>query len=329
MNARPLASVSLDLDDQWTYMKTHGDPAWTSFPSYLDVFVPRVLGALDVLGLRITFFVVGQDAALPRNHETLRAICDRGHEVGNHSFTHEQGIEFFSRERVRREVQETTEAITRATGQEPKGYRGPGFSWNRDLLEILAEGGYVYDASTLPTYIGPLARFYYFRTASITREEMEQRRNLFGGFRDGFRPINPYRWNLGPERSLLEIPVTTIPGIKTPFHLSYLLYLSRYSSWLMSAYLDTALALCRITGTEPSFLLHPLDLIGPDQAPELAFFPGMDLSAAHKMRVFHRVLGEMAKRFTIVTMSEHARQIAYRNPPLRNVDKPRQDEAAA
>ena len=35
------ASLSLDLDNQWSYMKTHGDAGWQSFPSYLDTAVPR------------------------------------------------------------------------------------------------------------------------------------------------------------------------------------------------------------------------------------------------------------------------------------------------
>ena len=40
--SRSLASLSLDLDNKWSYLKTHGDPGWDSFPSYLDVVVPRL-----------------------------------------------------------------------------------------------------------------------------------------------------------------------------------------------------------------------------------------------------------------------------------------------
>jgi len=29
---RPIASVSLDLDDLWTYLRTRGDPAWETRP---------------------------------------------------------------------------------------------------------------------------------------------------------------------------------------------------------------------------------------------------------------------------------------------------------
>ena len=42
----PLATLSLDLDNQWSYMKTHGDAGWETFPSYLDVAVPRILDLL-------------------------------------------------------------------------------------------------------------------------------------------------------------------------------------------------------------------------------------------------------------------------------------------
>lgn len=314
---RPLASVSLDLDNQWAYMKTHGDPGWERLPTYLDELVPVVLERLDALGLEITFFIVGQDAALARNRAALGQITAAGHEVGNHSFHHEQWIHTRTRDQIRDEVRQAADAIERATGQPPVGYRGPGFSWNRDLLEVLAEEGALFDASTLPTYLGPLARRYYLRRSALSEKQMEQRANLFGGLGDGRRPNKPYLWELADDRTLLEIPVTTMPLARTPFHLSYLLYLSRFSRRLMSAYLDTALGLCRLTGTEPSFLLHPLDLLGPGRAPELAFFPGMDLPDGHKRDVFDSVLGRIARSFDLVVMSRHARAALARRLPRR------------
>ena len=86
---KPIASLSLDLDNKWSYLKTHGDPGWEDFPSYLDTVVPRVLRFLEERSLTITFFVVGQDAALERNHDALTALAAAGHEIGNHSFSHE------------------------------------------------------------------------------------------------------------------------------------------------------------------------------------------------------------------------------------------------
>ena len=68
---KPYASLSLDLDNQWSYMKTHGDAGWQSYPSYLDAVVPRILEFLATRGLTITFFIVGQDAALPATQPAL------------------------------------------------------------------------------------------------------------------------------------------------------------------------------------------------------------------------------------------------------------------
>lgn len=311
-NDKPLVSLSLDLDNKWSYLKTHGDAAWKTFPTYLDVFIPSVLSALERLKLKITFFVVGQDAALPKNAEYLQALAAAGHEIGNHSFHHEPWLQLYSKAEITREILSAEEQIVRVTGQKPTGFRGPGFSWSTELLEVLAENGYRYDASTLPTFLGPLARAYYFRTAKLTAEEKKQRRELFGNFSDGLRAVQPYYWQLTSGAKLLELPVTTMPIFKIPFHLSYLLYLSRVSERLLSLYLQTALQLCRATRTEPSFLLHPLDLLGGDQAPDLAFFPGMDLSSARKLELFERVLQLLTIHFQPVSMGEHARAICNR-----------------
>ena len=310
--SRPLASISLDADNLWSYLKTHGDAGWERRPSYLDIFFPPVLDALDELGLKITFFCVGLDADREENLDAFRSLTARGHEVGNHSYEHEPWLHRYSRARLSEELERTEVALLRATGQQPIGFRGPGYSCCTALLELLAERGYRYDASTLPTYLGPLARRYYFMTARLTAAQREERASLFGSLRDGLRPVGPYLWKLSSGRRLLEIPVTTIPVVKVPFHLSYLLYLARYSEPLMLAYLRTALGLCRATGTEPSFLLHPLDLLGGDQVRELSFFPGMDIAGREKIRIFLRVLRVLTERFQLVPMSRHADAILQR-----------------
>lgn len=317
---RPLASVSLDLDDLWSYLKTHGDPGWEQRPSYLDRFLPGVLDLLDEFGLRITFFVVGVDAERRERASALRAITDRGHEVGNHSHEHEPWLPAYAADDLRSEVERADRAIAATCGQRPVGFRGPGFSWSADLLEILADQGYLFDASTLPTFLGPLARAYYFHTARLSRTERAARRALFGTFADGLRPVRPYRWRLRGGRELLEIPVTTVPGLRAPFHLSYLLFLSRVSDAIALAYLRGALLACRLADVGPSFLLHPLDFLGGHDVPELAFFPGMDLPARRKADLFKRVVEALRGYFTLVNMSTHARSLlADERVSVRNV----------
>lgn len=303
--ARPPASVSLDLDNQWSYMKTHGDAGWSSFPSYLDVVVPRVLDFLAQRGLTITFFIVGQDAALKRNQTALAAIAAAGHEIGNHSFNHEPWLHRYSPAEVDAEIARAEEHIERATGRRPIGFRGPGFSVSPTVLDVLVRRGYRYDASTFPTFIGPLARMYYFMTSKLSRDELEQRKALFGAFSEGFRPNRPYLWR-ADAGELLEIPVTTMPLLRFPMHVSYLLYLSGASPALARAYFRFALRLCRLSGTCPSLLLHPLDFLGCDDTRALSFFPGMQLRSERKLALVSMALDELSLDYDIVTMARHA-----------------------
>lgn len=309
MKTKPFASLSLDLDNKWSYMKTHGDAGWESFPSYLDVVVPRALDFLKERGLKITFFIVGQDAALEQNREALAQISAGGHEIGNHSFHHEPWMHLNAETEIEAELAEAEEAIERVTGKRPVGFRGPGFIFSKEILSVLVRRGYEYDASTFPTYLGPLARAYYFMTTKLEEEEKRKRKALFGKLRDGLQPLKPYRWQAN-SGTLVEIPVTTMPIFKVPVHVSYVLYLSRYSRRLALSYFKSALALCRLTGTELSLLLHPLDFLGGDDVEDLAFFPGMNIAGQDKLALVGELLDAMTKHFNVLTLREHAQKAA-------------------
>lgn len=305
--SKPIASLSLDLDNQWSYMKTHGDAGWKSFPSYLDTVVPRVLDFLRGRNQKITFFIVGQDAALDKNAEALSQISSAGHEIGNHSFNHQPWLHLYTEAQIEAELTQAEEHIERVTGQRPIGFRGPGFSLSKATLEVLKRRGYLYDATTLPTFLGPLARAYYLMTAKLSDEERRRRKALFGAFSDGFRPLKPYLWKT-EQGGLIEIPVTTMPGLRIPFHVSYLLYLYSFSPRLALMYFKLAIALCITTRTRVSLLLHPLDFLGGADVPELSFFPGMSLSSERKIEFVGRVIDYLAARFNVLTLAQHARR---------------------
>jgi peptidoglycan/xylan/chitin deacetylase (PgdA/CDA1 family) len=303
---KKLASLSLDLDNKWSYMKTHGDAGWESFPSYLDVVVPRALEFLSERELKITFFIVGQDAALEKNHDALRSIAEAGHEIGNHSFNHEPWLHLYSKPELIDELTRAEDAIEAATGRHTKGFRGPGFSLTPTVLDVLAERGYDYDCSTLPTYIAPLARaYYFFKSPEMTEDEREKRKKLFGNFSDGFASIKPHMVDAG-GRTMVEIPVTTFPLVKTPIHVSYLIYLSTFSRALAMTYWRSALAACQLAGVEPSLLLHALDFMTGDDAAELKFFPGMSIPLEQKLEILDDVLLLYTSKFDVVNTGEHA-----------------------
>jgi len=320
---KKLASLSLDLDNKWSYMKTHGDAGWETYPSYLDVCVPRVLDFLKERNLDITFFIVGQDAALKKNHESLSQISKAGHEIANHSFKHEPWLHLYSKSELIEEFQKTEDALEKVTGQIPKGFRGPGYSLSPTVLEVLAERNYEYDCSTLPTYIAPVARaYYFFKSPEMSDEEREKRKKLFGKFSDGFQSLKPYKWQIG-EKELIEIPVTTLPIFKTPIHASYVLYLSTFSKVAARHYWKTALRMCKMFGVQPSLLLHPLDFLSGEDAKELEFFPAMNLPLQEKLEFVSEILEIYAKSFSIVNIQKHAERVGQKEIKTRSLKEMR------
>lgn len=297
------AALSLDLDNLWSYLKIRGDERWRSYPTYLPALVPMVLERLQRRGLRITFFIVGADAERDENRAALQSIVAAGHDVGNHSHRHESWMQRYDIQEMRDELERSEEAIEGAMGVRPRGFRAPGFGVSDRLVDVLCERGYRYDASTLPTFIGPLARAYYFRHASLSPLERKERATLFGAWSDGLRPNRPH---VAGQGQILELPVTVMPVLRTPFHVSYLLYLASYSESAALAYFRSALALCKVTRTMPSLLLHPLDFLGEGEAEGLEFFPAMNVPGARKRAFVDKVLAAYASGFDVVAMDDAA-----------------------
>ena len=308
---KPFASLSLDLDNKWSYLKTHGDVGWEAYPSYLDTVVPRILDCCQRIGTTITFFVVGLDADRQENHDAIRAIAREGHEIASHSYRHEPWLHLYSRREMHEELSRAERALEDLTGQLPIGFRGPGFSFSGEVLQVLAERGYLYDASTFPTFIGPVARTYYFLTAPLTREERRKRKRLFGSFWEGLRPIRPYLWR-DLQAPLVEIPVTTWPVLRIPIHLSYVIYLAQRSAVAARGYFRSALTTCRWLRIEPSILLHPLDFLGAEDAADLSFFPGMRMPGTVKRELVSELLRSMRDQFEVGTMRTHALRVLER-----------------
>jgi hypothetical protein len=277
------------------------------------VAVPRILEFLAKRQLKITFFIVGQDAALEKNRCALRAIAAAGHDIASHSFHHDPWLHLYSDAALDEEMRRAEEAIEAATGIKPRGFRGPGFSLSANTLEALVRRDY--DATVFPNLLNPLARAYFFATSNLTREERKQRSALFGTWRDALRPVDPYLWQLQGGQ-LLEIPVTTMPWFRVPLHLSYLLYLGKYSRPAARTYFRLALNACRLAGTQPSILLHPLDFLGREDCSALSFFPGMDLPRERKLALAAELLDIFSAKFATVTMSQHAARITAERSQL-------------
>lgn len=311
--AKPTASLSLDLDNRWAYLRSMDDPTWEQRPSYLPEVVPRVLDFLGERSLPCTFFVVGDDLTRDDDARQVEAIALAGHEVGNHSQSHLPWLDALPPDEREREVVTAEEAIQQVTGQKPIGFRAPGFSWSPELLELLVQRGYAYDSSVFPTFIGPLARLYVklsgFRAAkketSTEQEKEAPPEQRFSTFGDALRTLHPHQVAT-PAGELIELPVTTMPLTRAPIHFTYLSFLAQKSPAAARAYWRTALRLCRLRGVGPSLLLHPLDFLGAEDEPSMSHFPGMKLDRGAKLNLLSDVLADLANGRQVVTLAEHA-----------------------
>ncbi len=84
---------------------------------------PRILDELDRAGAKATFFVIGKKA--DAHPELVRAIAERGHALGVHSYEHERLFSLRSPGHVRRDLERALGAIERAAGKRPRLFRAP------------------------------------------------------------------------------------------------------------------------------------------------------------------------------------------------------------
>jgi hypothetical protein len=316
VNTRTIASVSVDLDNLWAYLKTHGDPDWARLPSFLPTAVPRLLAALGEHGVTGTFFAVGTDVERDDGARAVADVHTAGHEVANHSYQHEPWLHRYSRDELTAELARTEEAIVAAGAPHPVGFRSPGYSVSPDLLAVLADRGYTYDASVLPTWIGPLARAFHNRTAPASDQRRDE---LFGGFSRVLAPNRAHRWRLPDGTHLAELPVTTMPLLRVPVHGAYVLQLHSISPRLARAYFTGAMRLCRLLGVGPSLLVHPTDVLGGAEAPGLEFFPGMAVPTEQKVSLLDWMLATLCRHFDVVGTGEHVARTtgSLRTRPVR------------
>ena len=320
MNKKPTASLSMDLDNKWSYLKTHGDEAWEAFPSYFDLVVPRSLRFFRDRNLKITVFVVGQDAEREENRVALQSIANAGHEIGNHSYNHEPWLHLYTPEELGIELEKSEMAIEAITGKRTVGFRGPGFSLSDEVLRTLVRRGYEYDCSTFPTYLGPVARAYYFFKSQLSQEQKEERKELFGSWKDGLQSNKPFEWEFC-NGHLLEIPGDDDANFQGS-HSRELrdVFGDVFQIDRQSLFLDGVEDVpSDESAAVPSCYIHWI-FWEPKMTMILSFFPGMNQPAKEKIDLLSDCLDMLTRQFNVVTMRQHAAELKGKSIPHRAVN---------
>lgn len=150
---RPLHALSFDIEDWFHIVDIPGleDPAaWEGRESLVERRTDDILAALSRHGVRATFFVLGWIA--DRHPSLVKRIADAGHELGSHSYWHRR-VYTLDPEEFRSDTLRSLDAIEKACGVRPRGYRAPSFSILKGTewaLDVLLDCGIAWDASLFP-----------------------------------------------------------------------------------------------------------------------------------------------------------------------------------
>ncbi len=258
LSDKPRGCVHVDLDGLWAIRECYGLPGndlLVHDPIY-EQGVPNFLALFERFQIQATFFVAGRDADVPEKQEQLREIVRHGHEIGNHSYSHQIGFSRLGRTEIRADLKRSQEAIQRAVGTAPVGFRAPGYDLSPALLCELIDLGFRYDSSLLPTFFSPVLRMI----ARYLSGSLIAKRAQYGRLVYGRAPLQPYRININrPWREdirspLVEIPITTSPLLRLPFHGSVAITLGiKYVERIVAALIRRQLPI--------TYVFHGIDLV--------------------------------------------------------------------
>lgn len=110
------------------------------------VAVPRILESYRRLGLTQTFFMPAW--VMQEYPSTVEAILKDGHEIGHHSWMHEDPMEH-SDEVEADLFGRAMEVHVSMTGKKPRGYRAPVYSMTPAMVNRLIENDFLYDSSLM------------------------------------------------------------------------------------------------------------------------------------------------------------------------------------
>lgn len=100
--------------------------------------IGSILETLDKYNVKATFFVLGTWAE--SNPDKLKEIYSKGHEIGNHSYSHKLPSKS-TKSQLSSEIDKCNEIVEKILGVKPMLYRAPSGDITSDVLELTEEKG--------------------------------------------------------------------------------------------------------------------------------------------------------------------------------------------
>jgi peptidoglycan/xylan/chitin deacetylase (PgdA/CDA1 family) len=140
-------TFDIDAETMWTAR----DPALAQRPVLMSqasygwkIGVWRIMEFLRKYDIKTTFFIPG--LVVEQRPHVVEALLKDGHEISHHSYTH-AWITKLSPEQEREEMERGFQAIKKATGYAPRGYRSPVGELSPVSLDLMLEYGFSYSSN--------------------------------------------------------------------------------------------------------------------------------------------------------------------------------------
>ena len=200
------------MDSLALYLSLYGKEAGPRGPQLArltyETGVARFLELFAELDIPATFFVVGQDLLNEGVSIVARDIHKAGHVLGNHSWSHPYDLIRLPDGVAREEICRCHDAIRKLTRTRPRIFRAPGYNMAPREYALLAELGYRYDASPLPSY--PYLAVKY-AVKSVVALSGRRSRSIWGNPANFLGCREPYR-----EGNIWVLPNAATPGLRLP-----------------------------------------------------------------------------------------------------------------
>jgi peptidoglycan/xylan/chitin deacetylase (PgdA/CDA1 family) len=302
-----LCAVSVDLDEIPNYYAIHGlpEPRGPARTLVYDVALGRLTRLARHLEIPLTLFAIGSDLARPEAAAGLRAAHEAGAEIANHSLDHRYDLTRLGRAEIRRQVEQGAQAIERAVGTAPVGFRAPGYTITDEVFEVLTELGVAYDSSVFPCtpyWAAKAAKLSLIALRGRKSRSILDRPTVLASPTVPYRVGRPY-WRRGG--GLLEMPVTVTRWARLPALGTYLtLFGSGMARRLARAFAGQPLVNLELHGIDVLDAADGLEDLRPHQ-------PDVRVPREEKLGALRAMVDELRNLgHEFVTLKEAAGRVA-------------------
>ena len=240
------ACINVDVDPLVCYYAIHGieTSGIAEDPVYIHG-IRRFIELFDKNSVKGTFFITahGFDA---KNSGILQEIVRSGHEIADHSFSHNYQLTRLPKEEIFQEIKKNKDFLEETAGIVCKGFRSPGYNSSEELISVLKSVGYTYDSSLFPSISYYIAKWLLINLKKLSGHNSK---SIISSFADAFGKYTPEFIDktvrdTKKEGNFVELPMTSlfpvanIPLIGTSiitfpsFLLSWMLQISKSRSFI-------------------------------------------------------------------------------------------------